>query len=271
MSWSLIEQFQGTFIWTTLDEAINNAIKDGKKIVLNLMAGGANTPAWVMSLPGTQLFSFIDTNPYRDTYCQEITMPVFWDPIFLGKKKNFITVAGKRYAGNNSIVGVMVSFCNPILGDWNVPHAVGYTCGQNLNQVQDWLDVGYTTEKMFNAGQETIDAWATAFPKKILKLPIGPTHRDLDGDSTNLTESIANYAYSKYPYRFFVQINALNARTYYSSDPDVVNASPGTNAFLYKILFDHSPQIGLQMLDAATNGDQDGCRLNGGEIPLSSL
>lgn len=262
-----IEQVPGIFIWASLDEEINNAINAGKKIVLNLLTEGVNTPTWVMNLPGVQLFSLIDTNQYHEIYCQEITMPVFWDPIFLEKKKNFIQVAGERYAANDSIAGIMVPFCHPIYGDWYVPHVVGYVCEKNLNQAQDLLDVGYTTEKMFNVGKETIDAWAIAFPNKALKLPIAPTHQDLDGNATNLAESIVNYAYSQYPDRFYAQINGLDIKTPYSNDPAIINASPGTLEYLFKIFLDHSPQIGFQMKAAATNGDIDNCRLNGGDFP----
>jgi hypothetical protein len=194
-------------------------------------------------------------------------MPVFWDPIFLEKKKNFIWVAGERYAANDSILGVMVSFCNPILGDWWVPHEVGYFCGQDSNKVQDWLNAGYTTEKMLNAGKETIDAWATAFPNKMLKLPVSVTHRNLDGNATNLAELIMNYAYSQYPDRFFAQSNGLSTKIPYSNDPEIINASIGTRNYLYKLLLDHSPKIGLQMLDSVTDWDENNCRVNGGESP----
>ena len=266
-SWSEIEQFEGVLIWENLDEEINNAINDGKKIVLNLIAGGINTPSWVMSLPGLQLFNFIDTNKYHETYCQELAMPIFWDPIFLEKKKNFIRAAGKRYAANGFILGVMVSFCNPIFGDWYVPHEVGYFCGRDLNQVQDWLNVGYTTEKLFNAGKETIDAWAIAFPNKMLKLPVAPNHNNLDANETDLAESIVNYAYSQYPDRFFAQSNSLSTKIPYSNDPEIINASPGTKYYLFKVLLDHSPKIGFQMLSSASSGDEDDCRLNGGDFP----
>ena len=266
-SWSEIEPSEGFFIWGSTDDQINNAVNSGKKVVLNLMASGINTPDWVMSLPGVQLFNFVDINQYHKTYCQELTMPVFWDPIFLEKKKNFIWVAGERYAANDSILGVMVSFCNPILGDWWVPHEVGYFCGQDSNKVQDWLTAGYTTEKMLNAGKETIDTWATSFPNKMLKLPVSVTHRGLDGNATNLAELIMNYAYSQYPDRFFAQSNGLSSKTLYSNDPAVINAFPGDPTYLYKLLLYRSPQIGLQMLSSASNGVEDNCRLNGGDSP----
>jgi len=47
---------------------------------------------------------------------------------------------------------------------------------------------------------------------------------------------------------------------------NVTNAMPGELFYLLKLLAEHSPQIGLQMLAAASNWYKDGFRLNGGEF-----
>ena len=266
-SWRDIEDSEGVFDWSRLDERIDQATAAGKAVTLNLFAGGRNTPDWVKQLPGVELYSFIDTSPYHSTYCQEDTMPVFWDPVFLEKKKAFIRAAGERYADNPDIVGVMVSFANANSNEWHVPHAVGDVCDTQVDQVQDWLDAGYTTTKMLDAGKETIDAWADAFPGQALKLPIAPTHRDLDGSITELAELIVDYGYATYPDRFFAQMNGLSTKIPYADDPDIVNAIPDTPPYFMKLLLDHSPQIGLQMLAGASNGDTDNCRLNGKKSP----
>ena len=266
-SWRDIERREGDFDWSNLDNYINLANAAGKVVTLNLFAGGRNTPDWVKQLPEVQLYSFVDTNMYHSTYCEEDTMPVFWDPIFLEKKMSFIKAAGQRYANNENVVGVMVSFASANTNDMYVPHKVGFVCGQQINQVQDWLDVGYTTEKMLNAGKKTISAWAAAFPNQALKLPIGLTDSKLDGTVTKLAELIVDFGYSAFPDRFFAQMNGLCTLTPYADDPLIINACSGDSLYIMKLLFEHRPQIGLQMLAGASNGDKDNCRLNGRRSP----
>jgi len=66
-------------------------------------------------------------------------------------------------------------------------------------------------------------------------------------------------------------MNGLSVKIPASNDPLVVNATPDSPAYLMKMLLDHSPQIGLQMLVNAFNGDKDDCRLNGRISPCSPI
>ena len=263
-SWRNLEPQEGVYNWDLLDKRIEEAVAYGKKISLNVMAGGVNTPQWLFDNYDIQTFTFIDTNKYHKSYLQNVTIPVFWDPIFLEKKMDFIKALGKRYSNNSNIVAVMVSFANAMTNDWNIPHFIGKIAGREINQVRDWLNMGYTYEKMLYAGMLTIDTWAESFPNQCLKLPIGITHEELDGSKTKLAEDIVKYAYENYPDRFFIQVNALCPML--PTANNVTNAQPGEPFYLLKLLAEHSPQIGLQMLAAASNGYKDGFRLNGGEF-----
>lgn len=265
-SWKNLEPQEGIYNWEKLDRRIEEAVVCGKKISLNIMAGGINTPQWLFDNYSIQTFTFIDTNKYHKSYLQNITIPVFWDSIFLEKKINFIGELGKRYTNNSNIVAVTVSFANAMTNDWNVPHYVDKINGGKIDQVEDWLNAGYTHEKMLHAGMLTIDAWAKAFPNQCLKLPIGITHEELDGSKTKLAEDIVKYAYEKYSNRFFIQINGLCTKAPYAYDENVTNTLPGEPFYLLKLLAEHSPNVGLQMLAAASNWYKDGCRLNGGEF-----
>ncbi len=263
-SWRNLEPQEGVYDWDKLDERIEEASAFGKKISFNIMAGGINTPQWLFDNYDIQTFTFIDLNKYHRSYLQNITIPVFWDPIFLEKKMNFIRALGRRYSNNSHIVAVTVSFANAMTNDWNVPHFIGKVSGMEINQVRDWLNIGYTHEKMLDAGILTIDTWAEAFPNQCLKLPVGKTHEDLDGSKTKLAEDIIDYAYEKYENRFFIQINALC--TIFPTANNVTDAQPGKPSYLLKLLATHSPQVGLQMLAAASNGYKDRFRLNGGKF-----
>jgi hypothetical protein len=280
VSWRQIQRSsKEAFNWSKVDEQIDNATSAGKDVTLVLQAGGQNTPDWVKDTQGVQLITIIDTsNIYNDTtYCKPVTIPVFWDPIFLELKKKFIVEAGKRYGANTSISGVMVSFANFITSDWNVPHDIDYTgqkCGMKFNQIRDWKNAGYSTEKMFAAGKETIDAWAEAFPGKALKLPIHPTHKNLEDSKdgtpatgSKLAEKIIQYGYEAYPERFYAQLNTLNAKTPRATQSRIIKADPNKDDYILKILKDHPNRIGFQLLSAASNGYYDACRLNSNIVP----
>jgi hypothetical protein len=280
VSWRQIQPSNGTaFDWSKVDEELKKATMAGRDVTFILHAGGQHTPDWVKDTKGVQLISIIDASSvyHKKTYCERVTIPVFWDPIFLEKKKNFIAEAGRRYGTNSNVSGVMVPFANFITSDWHVPHDAddsGRKCGFKFHQIRDWKNAGYTTEKMFNAGKETIDAWAAVFPGKALKLPVHPTHKDLEDDkdgtaatASKLAEKIIKYGYEKYPNRFYPQVNTLNAKTLYANDPRIAKADPNTNNYILKLLTNYPNHIGLQMLAAASNGNKDNCRQNRNDKP----
>lgn len=268
VAWRDVEVKEGVYDWSKLDAKISKVEKAGLKVVLKLITSPAYAPDWLKNNPNVKKIDVIDTNPYhKSRYCEKLSLPLFWDPIFHQKKKEFIIAAGKRYSNDPAIAAVMASFANALTDDWHVPHKVGYLkdCGVAVNQVKDLLNAGYTTEKMLAVGREIIDTTAQAFPKQALKLPVGPTHRKLDGSATKLAELILDYAYSKYPGRFFAQMNALSTVLPYADSPKISDAPEGKAAYLLlKLLVKYKPQIGLQMLSAASLCNGGICRQNKG-------
>ena len=181
------------------------------------------------------------------------------------EKKKFIEKLGERYSGNPSVVAVTVSFVNAMTNDWFIPHFIGRIGNTEVNQVEDWLKIGYTHEKMLRVGVETIETWAESFPNQVLKLPLGVTREDLDGSKTRLAEEIISYGYENYPDRFYVQVNALCPNL--PSPDELVDIIEGEPLYLLKLLVEHTPNIGLQLLAAASNWYKDDCRLNNREYP----
>ena len=203
-----------------------------------------SVPDWLLAdYPDIQTFSFIDTNPYSPTYGQPLTIPVFWDPIFLAKTTALIQAAGARYAANPSIVVVGCSFANSLGGDWNIP--------QTPQDIANWLAAGYTSELMVNAGETIIDATMAAFPNQNVVLPIGLGAPGLDPTVTYLAESVVDYATTTYG-RFITTKDALAATT-----PD-----PSTVLFDWLTLFNQCPNVAAQML-WNVSGDTT-YRMNGG-------
>ena len=191
-----------------------------------------NVPDWLLANhPDIQTFSFIDTNPYHSTYGQQLTIPVFWDPIFLAKKIALIQAAGAHFAAHSSIVVVTCSFANATTGDWNIPDAP--------EDIANWLAAGYTTELMVNAGQMIIDATMAAFPNQNVALSIGRGAGDLDPTVTYLSETVVDYATTTYG-RFITEKDSLAATTL---DPSI-----DTSLCNWQVLFDQCPNVAGQML-----------------------
>src|SRR5215469_10782434 len=165
--WGDIEATEGTYDWSSIDTQLAQAAAYGKKVIFGITSGGVNVPGWLLTnYPDIQTFTFIDPNPYDPNYGQPLTMPIFWDPIFLAKKIALIQAMGVRYAANPNIAVVNCAFANALTVDWNIPHAP--------EDIANWLAAGYTTDLMVNAGEMIIDATMAAFPNQNVVMAIGP-------------------------------------------------------------------------------------------------
>ncbi len=269
--WRTLEPSEGNYNWATLDNGLQKIIDAKKAVSLNIMDTGARTPDWVKNIPGVQLFFFYDTNKYQSTYCQKLTLPVYWDSIFLRKRKDFINALAdhiNKKFGSNVVKGVMVSPFASVNNDWFIPHTVGTSACGAEDDIQEWESLGYSNSKMLAAAEETINDWAAAFPGAVLKLPIAFSPQ-IGGNSTDLAEAVVNWAYYRYPTKFYAQMNGFFAQTPVATDPSVKNATPGTINYILKLLTNR-PQMGLQMLASATQGNSDGCRQNGKISPCPS-
>ncbi|MGD8932141.1 MAG: hypothetical protein PVI52_06185, partial [Chromatiales bacterium] len=205
---------------------------------------------------------------YQEDYCEEMTGPTFWDRRFLKERVELIRVMAEEFADDPSIVAVETNFANYLTDDWNVPHAIAFTCEKEgevrtENQVEKWLDAGYTHEIMMEAGKTILETVARAFPNHIIKLPLGTTHDLLDGQEYTLANEIASWAENALSGRVYLEVHNLNLkRVDYEDIPD----EPTYYDAIYKLAGDAAPQSGLQLVASATYVCNT-CRLSGGICP----
>lgn len=261
--WRNIEPSRGKYNWDALDSRINVIAKAGKSVVLNVMTCGVSVPDWIINDPEVETFEFVDLMKYHPTYGKVFKVPLYWDEKYLSEKQKFINKLGERYANNPAVGGVMVSFVGTFTNDWYIPRD-RYEKGDCLAE-QELLDKGYSTDRMFEVGKRTIDIWANAFPKQALKLPIGKSIAEGNNTITTLAEKVLDYAYSKYPDRFYAQINALSTIIPKANSSKVQNATPDSIFYLLKLLSQHPRHIGFQMISSVTKDpervDNAGCVL----------
>jgi hypothetical protein len=222
--WKDLEPSEGSYNWTFLDSEVARATAAGKSVLLRISTQ-ANKPAWVtaaVTAAGGSFYTFDDNGVTT-------TIPVFWDPTFLAKKKAMIAALGARFGNNPTVKIVAVSFANATSEDWNVPH--------NPTEIQKWLAVGYTPDKLLSAGKDIITTAINAFPSQYLTLATG-SDGDLDPDRDYVARNVVLWARATWPNRLIVQKNNLAS---YSP------IAPGTNT-IFDLLWDSRPDVAGQML-----------------------
>jgi hypothetical protein len=246
-NWQNVEVSEGVYDWSYFDTQIARVGSARKKIFLRIISGGQNTPPWVFGL-GVQTFSFVDPQSKAT-----VTIPVFWDPIFLQKKKNFIAAMGRHFAANPNIVLVSTSCANATSDDWQVPHTD--------TDVAYWLELGYTSDKLINACKKIIGATITAFPNQFAAMAVAHNSTKLDPTIDYVAKEVLNYALSLYPEGFIAQKNSLSADT---PDPSMLPALG-----VWQMIYDNQPNVAGQMLWYVTNDSS--CRMNGGVKPCDPV
>jgi hypothetical protein len=242
--WQNVEPIEGIYNWAYFDDEIARAANARKKVLLRITAGGENTPSWVFDA-GVKTVTFVDPQSKEKT-----TIPIYWDPIFLEKKKNLIAAMGKHFAKNPAVVLVSTSCVNSRTDDWMIP--------TSPKDIQKWQAVGYTSDKLINACLDIIDATMTAFPNQYALMAIGRSKNGLDPDADYVARHTVDYAMTSYPGRFIAQKNSLSAEIWDPwTAPQLLNG--------WQLLYDSRPMVAGQMLWYVT--DDPTCRMNGGETP----
>ncbi len=230
-SWATIEPKEGVFDWTFVDSELARAAAAGKVVLLRI-GTQSSKPQWVtdaITAAGGTFLTFDDDGV-------STTIPVFWDPTYLAKKKALIEAVGARYTKNPVVRIVTASFANASSEDWSVPHSP--------DEVNAWLAAGYTTEKMLDAGKQIIDTTMKAFPNQYVTMAIGSNGNTggtvkLDPDATYVARNATLTARASWPGRFLVQINSLSAHN---------PPAPGPDESVWNLLWNSKPDVAGQMV-----------------------
>jgi hypothetical protein len=258
--WSDVETSEGVFDWTQVDAAIAQAKGANKKIVIDLVASAYAAPAWLEGDPAVEKVSFVDPNPNHGTAGQMISVVVLWDPIFVARKIELIKAAGAKYAGDPDVVATMAAFANYYTDDWDIP--------------LEMKTASYSYDGMVEIGERILDAEAAAFPNQAIKLSLSQNDPAMDPGkaTTQMATDVVSYAVGpSYGGRFFVQKNLINTASPIATSPDLDMPDPSSNDFLFKMLRDMAPNMGLQMVASAAGGSKDGCRLNAHVSPCPEV
>lgn len=261
---------EGAFDWSKLDQRVAEASAQNLAVSLNVIPSLMTAPQWLKDNPAVQAIDILFVNPFRPAQnCKIQHVPVYWDPIYQEKRHNLIRAAGQRYANNPSVVSVPVPVVNFKFEEMRIFDRKGNVaeCNVKVDQVKQWQDAGYTTDKMFAAAQATFDVVAAAFPTQMLKIAVNPMSGKLDGSDWTLPRRILDDAFGKQPSRVVAGTLGAKANLPEANDPNLAAIPENKFEFVFNVLKPRIPRLILQSAGAASNGPTDKCRQNGGVEP----
>lgn len=247
-AWKDLEPAEKAFNWVFLDSEVARAAAAGKQVCLRI-GTQSEKPAWVTAAiqqAGGKFFTFLNGGITT-------TIPVFWDPTYLAKKKAMIAALGAHFTNNPAVTLVIASFANASSEDWSVPHT-----GPDI---ANWFAVGYSTANMLAAGQQILDTTLAAFPNQAVAIAVGGNGHtggtgNLDPTATYVAETAVAAARVSGPGRVFPQINSLS--TFNPVAPSAINTA-------WNLIWNSQPDVGAQMVYRCAN--DPGYRVNGG-VPM---
>lgn len=165
INWADIETAPGVYDWSALDRQFTLASQMGLQIALGVV-NGPHAPAW-LETEGAEFFDY-ELPPRLGGTTERLPLP--WDETYLGNWESFVGELGDRYDGN------------PLLSLVHITHssANGFEMPLPMTapSVQDWEDVGYTTELHAGGVERVIDAFGNAFSETPLDLEVHPVLSD---------------------------------------------------------------------------------------------
>lgn len=124
--WSRLEPREGEYHWEEVDQFLEAWGRAGKVVNIGVMCanthsraeGGYVTPRWVFEAGAKKIELDLDPRlPTSGTPGHKVA-PVFDDPIFLAKLRNFVQAFGKRYDGDPRIAVLDIRS----YGNWGEAH-----------------------------------------------------------------------------------------------------------------------------------------------------
>ncbi|MGE0683528.1 MAG: beta-galactosidase [Candidatus Binatia bacterium] len=269
-TWAAVEPSSGQFDWSYLDRQIAEARKLGKKVSIGIWAGSAS-PQWIYE-NGAERFSTVVAIPRRREFCEPISLPIPWDPIFLAEQEKLIREMGTHFRDAPDVVMIKVTSISYRTDELLLPRERGrevrgeaiadYRVCRYPDDISNWKRIGYTSGKVSDAFRHLMEQYNAAFPDKMLALMLGRDGfpsigrvGESDPAAANLPVStLLPIATGMLGDRFVMQVNNLRAD---QVEPAILGASRG------------GTKIGFQAAWPVT-GDPH-CRMTGGRSPCDQV
>jgi hypothetical protein len=231
--WKNVQAGADRMDWSYFDNAAAAAASHGKSVGLSL-AAGIFTPDWVYRA-GAARFDFTLTGPWIPT--RPMTMPEPWDAPFLTQWGAVVRAMGRRYDGNPAVSYVMIGGLGFSIESVYAKSPEDIAKFQSLGGPARWLD----------GAKRIVDLYAAAFPSTPFIYAMAPPVKGDFGP----TRALVEYGVAKYPGRFGIMHDGLNA-----------TAAPGFYPDHAVTTYSAKIPAGFQMVWSAA-GDEGAQRVKG--------
>jgi Beta-galactosidase len=191
--WRNLQPEENSLNWSFFDEAVSLAQRHGKSVGLSV-AAGTFTPEWVYG-NGAQRFDFTDARRFGSS--RGTTMPEPWDEQFLKQWGETVKAMGRRYDGNPSVAYVVIGGLGISVESFFVKTPEDIAKFNSMGGGARWLE----------GAKRIVDLYAEAFPTTPFFYAMAPP---IKGDFS-ATRALVEYGVSKYPGRFGIMHEGLNA------------------------------------------------------------
>lgn len=153
--WKDIEQTEGNFNFTSIDNQINSIKAKGKKYSLGILAGGIGSPDWLITQKNAPYFDYT----FHGT---SYKLPLIWDNVALTYLDKLADKLAEKYNTDTSLLLVYIPqmTANGIEGHLNGIDNTAFTAA------------GYTETKWVDASIQNVKRFAMDFSKKALAFEV---------------------------------------------------------------------------------------------------
>jgi hypothetical protein len=230
IAWWQVEPSQNTYDWTALDQNLTAISNAGKNICIAVL-GGQQMPAWVftsLGLTDLHFEEFLANGNSTNQSPIEVDEPPIWSSSYVNAFTSMINAMAAHLKSEPAIYAkirhIKITGLNRSTEEERLPYENSVTnlSGQvSTNAAALWLSVGYRPQKVVTAGEQIMDAYASAFPDKYISMETDtvawPTI-DSKGNivqfpDINVGRQLINYGLATYPTRFILQTDYLNNGT----------------------------------------------------------
>jgi len=165
--WSQLEPEEGKYDWSVIEGPMSRWLAAGKRVMLSPVTAHSGpvkglptqaTPDWVFKAGAKWV-------PMPCAGNNSVRIPVYWDPIYLEKYRNFILALGKRFDDRR---GIEIVFCGTgVFGETIISTELW---GKKEHRL--WSEAGISPENWIKAVNAIVDAYVEAFPKTLVGLQV---------------------------------------------------------------------------------------------------
>jgi hypothetical protein len=199
-SWADVEPADGTYDFSKLDTVFANAEKNGKWVALILIPG-FGTPSW--ALKDVQTVSMPIPYGPGSSSPTPLPLPVPWDSTYLSRWFAFLQAIANRYESHASFRMIAAAGPTSVSSEMSLP--------SRPDEIVQWKNAGYTSQKYEDAWKQTFSAYASTFPNQYFSLSLYPglpiPHK---GERTATRDAVISLG-MKYPSQFTLEEDGLNA------------------------------------------------------------